>query len=199
MWTKRSPLRRIGEHAATRDTTHLTRHEKALVFIQKHAYRLAWIGLVLTLAQALYANWAIISERNDRRDQLNSAICSLVRAVPEGNDRIDGVRKSFHCGPYRPPSLDQTSGRSPQKPAQQPRATVTIRPSRTPRAGRVPVPAGLPTRTRTEIRTSTAVKNGPTTTVTRVRTETVHPAPKTVTSTRTVTRVVRQPCIPILC
>ena len=47
----------------------------------------------------------IAQERSDRSDAVSQAICAVIKAIPEGNPRIDTARSQFHCGPYAPPPL----------------------------------------------------------------------------------------------
>lgn len=64
----------------------------------------------------------IDQERAERKAQVNTAVCALLSAVPEGNARLDKARKDFACGRYVPP---------PGRPTPASGATVTVPQART--------------------------------------------------------------------
>jgi hypothetical protein len=162
---------------------HPTKTDKSLSWIERQAKRIVIIGLVLVFLESLYINWAILQEKNDRRAQVNGAICSIIRAIPPGNFRIDQVRASFKCGPYTPPPIPTAPSTSPGSPkSTSPHAS----PSRTPRTKPHTTHEALPTppvviQTQTKTRVS---HSRSTRTVTKTRSR---------TATRTVSRPAPSP------
>lgn len=112
----------------------------------------------------------INNERNDRRTSVNTAICDLVDAVPEGNAQIDKTRHDFRCGAYIPPGINElpTPTSTPSPSPGKPTSTPSTKP------GAIPIPPGI------HLPGSTVTVKVP------VRTTVIH----------TKTRVVRPPLSP---
>lgn len=131
-----STLRASTPKPGPRFTARQERRTRILRRINRTAIRLRNFGYVVTLLLSLYTtklavdagdeakkaiNQAknavdqILQERTDRRQAVNEAICSIVQAIPPGNDRIDEVRSNLSCGPYKPPSLIPSPKRTPSR------------------------------------------------------------------------------------
>lgn len=151
-----------GQHLRPR------RHERFFLWVESRAKRIVLVGIVLLVLESVYLGYAVLHERSDRQHQVNTAICSIIRAIPPGNVRIDEVRRSFKCGAFTPPSI-------PTRPTSTPSASK--KPSPHPRASHKPKPKPSvipPTRTifepgptHTKKVTTTRTKPGPTKTITK--------------------------------
>lgn len=95
------------------------RHERFFAWVESRAKRLALVGIVLLILESGYLGWAVLHERSDRQHQVNTAICSIIKAIPPGNMRIDEVRHSFKCGAFIPPAI-------PTRPTATPSASRSI-------------------------------------------------------------------------
>lgn len=89
------------------------KRNRILTRIDKHAKRLALVGLILLLIQSIYVNWAVFHEKSQRAKQITQAICSVIKAIPPGNWRIDQMRTELNCGKYTSPTIPLESLNSP--------------------------------------------------------------------------------------
>jgi hypothetical protein len=115
------------------------RRTRILRRISKASEPIWKFGVLVTMVLSIIAVAQINQERRDRRNFVNDAICSLVRAVPPGNPRIDQVRSDLSCGPYVRPGFPVDSNRN---------GTTSPKPrsSSTPTSGsepEFPIPPGI--------------------------------------------------------
>lgn len=127
--------------------------------------------IYVSLALMLMTFWFVLEDRAHRKHEVNQAICSIIKAIPPGNPRIDQVRRDFRCGDYIPPAIIPPSPKpSPSQISLIPSPSVSpngspVKPSSIISAHQTVISSqgGTPTRSRASpISTNTTISSIPT-------------------------------------